>query len=330
MSANEKHLVLISRRKSDHDFFTEIAARFGMKLTAPSSAEDLLAAALTGAHLIIDADDEEFHTPKFAFSSLGIIQLFKDRVDPINIFALSNEYVYQDPRLTPPESEFTKKIRHNILRKFIRPEAVEIYGRVLDVSFKQQTPSLTDYFPANQKVHKITLTNSIQRRLAVEALQKVVEEIALSGRLASKLAQGADEILMNAIFDAPRDSINRACRKEVQRDLNFELKDKDAVNFEMMCDGNFLGVSVTDFYGSLIYKDILRSLSVDYVKTKYNVKGDTLGAGLGLYQTTYNGISTVYSVLPGEFTRVIIFFPAVKSNLEFKDSFEFMSSYFMP
>ena len=327
MSSKEKHLVLASRREDDRKFFMELAVRYGMRLTIPVTSDELASAVLAGGLLVMDANDDEFLTSKYMFSMPALNHVLKDRADVRQMFALSDDYVYQDTNLRPPQSEYTKKIRHNLLRKYSQPAAIDVYGRMIDVCFKEEAPKLADYFPANQKIQKITLQNSTQRKLAVEALQNIAEGVALSGRLASKLAQGADELLMNAIFDAPRDAMARACRKEVDRNQTFELKDKDAVVFEMAHDGNLLGVSVTDFYGSLTYKDILRSLSVDYVTAKYNVKRDTLGAGLGLYQTTYNGVSTVYSVAENRFTRAMLLFPAVKSNLDFKDSFEFMSFY---
>ena len=328
MSAKEKHLVLASRREDDRKFFLEMSIRYGMRLTVPVTSDEMAAAVLSGGMLIMDANDSDFLTSKYIFSAPAVAQVLNERVDPKQIFALSDDYVYQDPNLRPPESEYTKRIHHNLLRKYTQPAAVDIYGRMFDASFCTEPPKLADFFAPNHKIQKITLQNSSQRRLAVEALQKITEGAALSGRLASKLAQGADELLMNAIFDAPRDSMGRACRKEVDRTQNFELKDKDAVEFEIANDNHLVGVCVTDLYGSLGYKDILRSLSVDYVTAKYNVKRDTLGAGLGIYQTTYNGVSTVYSVAENRFTRAMIFFPAVKSNLDFKDSFEFMSYYF--
>ena len=323
-----KTIILTSQREGDQRFFAELGLKYGMKVVSPRSSNELTHMFTSDAILILDADDPEFLSTKQAFSAPNVFHALKEKTDPQRIFALSDNYVFNNAQLKPPHSQFSnKQIRHNILRKYGQPSTSQAYRVVFDACFKGTPPELSDYFAPGVSIQKFTLKSSVHRKQVVDALQTIMQDARLSERLAARLAQAGDEFLMNAIFDAPRDNLGRAFRREVEREKEFDLIERDAVTFEVALNEDWFGVSVTDLYGSLVYDDVSRSLSLDYQSSKYSVKRDTLGAGLGLYQTTYNGISTVYSVKENAFTRAMIFFPMMKSMKSFRESFEFMSFY---
>ncbi len=323
-----KTIILTSQREDDQRFFAELGLKFGMKVISPRSLSELTHMFTLDTILVLDSDAADFATTKLMFGAPNVFHTLKEKTDPQRIFALSDNYVFNNPQLKPPYSQFSnKQIRHNILRKYGQPTTAQAYRVVFDSCFKASPPELSDYFAPGIAIQKFALKSSLHRKQVVDALQTIMQTARLSERLAARLAQAGDEFLMNAIFDAPRDNLGRAFRREVDREKEFELAARDSVEFEVALNEDWFGVSVTDYYGSLVYDDVSRSLSLDYSSEKYSVKRDTLGAGLGLYQTTYNGISTVYSVKENAFTRAMIFFPIMKSMKAFRESFEFMSFY---
>jgi hypothetical protein len=113
-----------------------------------------------------------------------------------------------------------------------------------------------------------------------------------------RLASVIDELLMNALHDAPRES-----RPVIATDTKQAL-------LRWGCDDQTLAISVSDHFGALRQRDV-----IDHVRRARDDRGrpnpattDEPGAGLGLYLVLANVASLIVNVDPGHQTEVVCLF----------------------
>jgi len=114
------------------------------------------------------------------------------------------------------------------------------------------------------ELEAITLTRASQRTHVVGELADQVRARGLGPRAASVAMLVADELISNAVHNAPVDDAGAHYRADLPRDGELELDPRHRVALRWGCDGRYLAVEVTDRFGSLDRDTILRAL----VRTK--------------------------------------------------------------
>jgi hypothetical protein len=114
---------------------------------------------------------------------------------------------------------------------------------------------LEKYVGWSAPVRTLTLEDAADRPAAVEALVQGVAKAGMSDRVASLASVIADELLANAVFDAPvrADQTTGAGRRarETGRHDARPLRGRDAVRLRWATDARFLALEVTDQWGTL-------------------------------------------------------------------------------
>ncbi|HEY5926628.1 MAG TPA: hypothetical protein VIV11_33305 [Kofleriaceae bacterium] len=149
------------------------------------------------------------------------------------------------------------------------------------------------------ELHVHTLTKSSHRSQLVAQLADSVRARGQSARVASMAQLVADELLSNAVHNAPVDSAGDHFRKDLARDSELELDDKHAVRLRWGCDARYLAIEVTDQFGSLDRDTILRSLA------KSDVRDSGGGAGMGIALAYRSCDHLVFNLSPDKKTEII-------------------------
>jgi CheY-like chemotaxis protein len=149
------------------------------------------------------------------------------------------------------------------------------------------------------QLHEESLHKSSERSGLVAALADAVRARGQSARVASMAQLVADELLSNAVHNAPVDSAGDHFRRDLARDTEIELDDRHAVRLRWGCDARYLAIEVTDQFGSLDRDTILRSLS------KSDVRDSGGGAGMGIALSYRSCDHLVFNLSPGKRTEVI-------------------------
>jgi CheY-like chemotaxis protein len=162
-----------------------------------------------------------------------------------------------------------------------------------------------DLFGANKyllwgtHLHEHTLRRSSERSRLVSQIADAVRARGQSARVASMAQLVADELLSNAVHNAPVDSAGDHYRKDLPRDSQLELDDRHAVRLRWGCDARYLAIEVTDQFGSLDRDTILRSLS------KSDVRDSGGGAGMGIALAYRSCDHLVFNLSPGKRTEIV-------------------------
>jgi len=149
------------------------------------------------------------------------------------------------------------------------------------------------------QLHAHTLTRSAERAALVAQLAASLRAQGQSARVASMAMLVADELLSNAVHNAPVDSAGGHYRRDLPRDSDLPLDDKHAVRLRWGCDARYLAIEVTDRFGSLDRDTILRSLA------KSDVRDSGGGAGMGIALAYRSCDHLVFNLSPGARTEII-------------------------
>jgi DNA-binding response OmpR family regulator len=149
------------------------------------------------------------------------------------------------------------------------------------------------------ELHTHDVTKASQRARLVEQLSDDVRARGQSARVASMARLVADELISNAVHNAPVDAQGNHIHKNTRRDIEIELDERHAVRLRLGCDARYLALEVNDQFGSLDRDTILRALA----KTAISDSG--AGAGMGISLSYRSCDHLVFNLSPGKRTEII-------------------------
>ena len=271
-----------------------VRVQAGQLLQAYTQAPDSL--------IFLDGDDRE-----------GIEEFKKhllSKVFPSRVFLISDQVLHAHPDLM----EFAV-CAHFLVRRFSGP-APTLYSRLVQASQFGFPQGIGAYFPEPADVQQIVITRSGQKQKAVEAIQNVLVKRHVNSRLASLIAQVVDELIMNAIFDAPVLPSGMPLRKSTGRHLDFELIEKEHVFIEIASGQDYTAFSVTDQFGSLRKESLYRSLIREARDKSESLRKEDVGSGLALNGVIKSGVSLFFNCELGKKAQITVLF---NHNATFKD-----------
>jgi hypothetical protein len=144
-----------------------------------------------------------------------------------------------------------------------------------------------------------TVERSRQRADVVAELERELRGRGQSARVAQMVRLVADELISNAVHNAPVDAAGVHYRRDVARDSDFELDARDRVQVRWGCDSRYVAVEVDDSFGSLDRDTALAALA------RQDVRDAGAGAGLGIAMAYRSCDHLVFNLAPGRRTQVI-------------------------
>ena len=144
-----------------------------------------------------------------------------------------------------------------------------------------------------------TITRGSQRARIVDQLAEAVRARGQSARVASMAMLVADELISNAVHNAPVDEHGVHYPRDIARDDELELDDRHQVQLRWGVDARYLAIEVTDRWGSLDSATILAALA------KRDVREHGGGAGMGLALAYRSCDHLVFDLAPGQRTEII-------------------------
>ncbi len=155
---------------------------------------------------------------------------------------------------------------------------------------------LEKYVVPGTPVRERAIADAAAKRAAMGEVCAWAEAIGARRPVIARIESVIDELLMNALIDAPRESRPSMLPGGVAR-------------LRWACDDRVLAISVSDDYGALRQRDV-----IDHVRRARDERGRPQpasgdeGAGLGLYLVLANVASLIVNVEPGRRTEVVCLF----------------------
>ena len=163
---------------------------------------------------------------------------------------------------------------------------------------------IAPYLAGAASVHELLLQSTDEKEAAVGAVVALAERMLLQGELLRRIELVAEELVMNALFDAPVDESGRRRYASLERSTRVVLADHERVRLRYGCDGRAFAVSVADPFGALrretVTEHLHRALAPGGARPSH--RGG--GASVGLLLAFAAANQLVFSVEPGVCTEV--------------------------
>jgi hypothetical protein len=162
---------------------------------------------------------------------------------------------------------------------------------------------LEKYLTNRAGIGERVVSSDAEKRAAMHEVLAWAEAIGARRPIVHRLATVIDELLMNALHDAPRES-----KPILSVEATGGIRKQAIVRWG--ADEQTIAVSVSDPFGALRQRDV-----IDHVRRARDERGrpiagtsDDPGAGLGLYLVLANVASLIVNVDPGQRTEVVCLF----------------------
>jgi hypothetical protein len=203
---------------------------------------------------------------------------------------LADHFIAHRPGSTEGGSNWTITDLRATIQKIIRKD---VFG-------------IVKYLRTGARTRKFDVTSSRDREILTPQLGNFVLDQGLTQHVASTVRKICEEMLMNAIYDAPR-AAGRVVPQDRQARANMELAPGDQAVMEIGFDGEIVAISIRDPFGlferdvffSHARKVLLRGNSEEILDKKEE------GAGIGMMTLYFNSHGLVCNVAQGKATEVI-------------------------
>jgi hypothetical protein len=319
---SQNTIILVSRNAIDYLFAEQVSKTLNVGFAQAKSKDELheILCANLGCFILWDYDSVLEKRSEDKHLNSELLNYFEQHRVWHRVFAISS-HPLRDSIVPGNFHLFSKYLLRNFSLEATKVYSYIIHNSLLSNPFETHPAGINDL-----QIQKSRITNSSRKKATLEALSIILEKKTIPKRIASSIIRASDELILNAVFDAPIDIKGKHYKHAFERGEDFELTRKEEVEIELISTQTFLQISVTDYFGSLQKEDFIPLLAKNFSKQDVS-DGDVVSKradrGLGLYQILNSGLSMQVVIEPGKRTRMSLVVPWVENVRELRDSFRF-------
>jgi hypothetical protein len=163
------------------------------------------------------------------------------------------------------------------------------------------------YLPQGTEVSYLRLRDFEGRGKAIDTILSFAEQSKMRRRVRSAIGQVCEELLMNALYDAPVDESGNQIFAEVDPHDRTQSRSPRPVSIRYAATETSFAIAVRDRFGRLAKNTILAYID-KCLRSPVQIDRKTYGAGLGLYLVANAAASYVVNVAYGIATEVVCTF----------------------
>lgn len=169
------------------------------------------------------------------------------------------------------------------------------------------------------------VTGSEMRKNLNMHMRHYFEKLGVRSSRLDSISTVAEELLMNAIYDAPTDKNGKPIYNHLDRSTHsIELHKDQFGKFSYGTDGVLIGISVEDPYGALNGHTVINYLDSCYSGAAGSLNTEKGGAGRGLHMIIELSDFVVFNIKKGVRTEIIALFHLDnKSSMERATNFHY-------
>ncbi len=270
----------------------------GVNLETVLSADEAESHLKNEKYDLVILDDEIVHLAKEVQSTANIVYLAqKDLADHVSKIELLGSV----PNILAGVEEDRALQIKNIMTTVSKLASDGIFG-------------LEKYLNWGVDVKELPVTRSDERAKLRAEMAEYFSELGVRKSIIESIDLVAEEMLMNAIYDAPMDMSGNSKYNKLSRQETVILPEEEQGRFRFGTDGTYAAISVDDPFGGLTASTILKYLGSCYEGRAGEYNKDKGGAGRGLHQIIENSTLVIFNVQPGKRTEVIALFYIVPGD----------------
>ncbi|HEY5948538.1 MAG TPA: PEGA domain-containing protein [Kofleriaceae bacterium] len=164
-------------------------------------------------------------------------------------------------------------------------------------------------------IHSQLVGDYQEKSLCIAQISEFAEHMGVRRKYREAIDQCMDEMLMNALYDAPVDEQGKPLFQEIPTKTRISLRVEQKVVVQYACDGKQFAISVRDAFGTLERNTVLRYL-YKCLHSEQQIDRKVGGAGLGLYLMVNSATTVYFNVLPGVATEALCVFDLETPKLQ--------------
>lgn len=318
VNVSEKSVLIVEPNKKQQSVIRSALASTGVQLTFTHNVEEAKKALTENSFSIVffDQSCSELSAWLNEKKYPGDIALLQENVFNYNVL-MSNKEVPFIVSYDPEDRSGTVKSLLTSLTKILNKD---YFG-------------MDKYLSWGTEIRMKKVKHSGERAELKEEALNHFKKLGIRSSLLDRIQVAIEEMLMNAIYDAPTDREGRSQYNHLARTTPVQLKENEIAEFRFGCDGNMLAVSVRDPFGGLKREIIAKYFESCYHPSQESppahdpeVKG---GAGRGLHQIMESCDFTIFNIKSGHSTEVIGLFD-IEAAIQRKNSRPKFHFYFIP
>jgi len=184
---------------------------------------------------------------------------------------------------------------------------------------------LDKVMPWGVRIYSMLVSDYQEKSLAIGTIGDFASAMGVRRKYREQIDQCIDEMLMNALYDAPVDEDGQPLFADVPVKERVGLKVAEKAVLQYSCDGERFAVSVRDGFGSLRKNTVLSYLDKClHASGPEQIDRKTGGAGLGLYLIANSATEVYFHIFERQATEVVCCFDlsATRSQLRSFGIFE--------
>ena len=170
------------------------------------------------------------------------------------------------------------------------------------------------YLLGGTPIEERVVGSSGEKETVLAEAMQYAERFGLSDEKLRRIEVVVDELLLNAIYDAPRDEQGNPRYAGMDRRTPVTLAAQQQVRLRFGADGRTFAVSVSDRFGALTHNTVAGHVARVLEVRGPRPRAGTGGAGLGLVLCFTSSNQLVVQGSPGRFTEVTAILHIAGSN----------------
>ncbi|MEO0337223.1 MAG: hypothetical protein AAF202_12575, partial [Pseudomonadota bacterium] len=284
-----------------------------------------MALGTTGAELKVARNNEEaeeaFHGSQYDIiyldeSMLDLAAQIQNRSPATNMVIMTSE----DIPAAIQKLQKLPKMPNVVSRSLVnRSFTMKNIGTSLSKLASKDIFGLEKYLSWGSEIKEICVKRSDEREKYNETVMEYLGQLGVRSSHRSRVSQVLEEMLMNAIYDAPLDEAGNQMYNHLERTKVVELGPEHEATLRYGSDGIMMAVAMEDPNGSLQGKTILNYLESCYSGNAGELQQNKGGAGRGLHMIIETSDLVVFNLRPNHRTEVIALFHVDPKSVQDQD-----------
>jgi CheY-like chemotaxis protein len=199
----------------------------------------------------------------------------------------------------------TRPFLRNIIAKNEEPLEPDELIITAEKLLRQDLFGLGKYLLWGVEPFRVEIRDSRKKLDYLQEVATYAQTLGCNERVVELVETVADELVTNAIYNAPRTADGEPKYARLSRREPVELDDREVGTLEFACDGDYIAVAQIDPFGALTQETVVSYLNRCLVKGPEQLSEASGGAGIGLYRVFQSLSKFVINVEPGRRTEVI-------------------------
>ncbi len=171
--------------------------------------------------------------------------------------------------------------------------------------------------PWGVKIYSTLVGDYQEKSVVISAVSDFATAIGVRRKYRESIEQVLDELLMNALYDAPVDAAGKQMFADVPTKTRISLRMEQKAVVQYACEGDLFALTVRDSFGALKGDVIVKYLD-KCLHAEQQIDRKAGGAGLGLYIISNAATQFVVNIFPGVATEVMCTFDLTAPKVQLK------------